>query len=122
MPLVETTILGPKDSRKGIALIDSGAQCCLINIEFADKIGVNLENSPIINFHGVAGTKSVKPAHMAKVAVQVEGMPEKFEVEAGFIESDAVSIILGQQDFFDANRIKFEKDHNIFEINPVRKK
>lgn len=43
------------------------------------------------------------------------------KVLAGFIESDAVDIILGQDGFFDRFRIKFEKDHNVFEISHSKK-
>lgn len=122
MPFVEATIFGPRDSRKGIALVDSGAEYCLINLEFAEKIGIDLSRARQIDFHGVAGHEHVKQAYIARVTIQVRGMEEKIEVEAGFIDSSAVSIILGQQDFFDQHRIKFEKDHNVFEIVSVSKK
>ena len=121
MPFVEVEVVGPRDSRRGVALVDSGAEYCLINMEFAEKLGIDLRNSRKINFHGVAGHEHVKSAHLAKVMIQISGMEEKVEVEAGFIDSSAVSIILGQQDFFDTHRIKFEKDHNTFEITQVKK-
>lgn len=121
MPFVEIEIFGPKDMRKGLALVDSGAEYCIINIEFAEKLGIDLQNSKIINFHGVAGQEHVKPAYLHKVSIKVSGM-DKIEVEAGFIDSSSVGIILGQQDFFDVNKIKFERDHNTFEVIPVKQK
>jgi hypothetical protein len=43
------------------------------------------------------------------------------EIEAGFVDSPSVSAILGQEGFFDAFKIKFEKDHNIIEITHSKK-
>ncbi|HEU0050053.1 MAG TPA: hypothetical protein VFQ43_20860 [Nitrososphaera sp.] len=34
-----------------------------------------------------------------------------------FTESPAVDILLGQEDFFECLRIKFEKDHDAFELS-----
>jgi hypothetical protein len=43
------------------------------------------------------------------------------EIEAGFVDSPAADAILGQEGFFDAFKIKFEKDHNIIEITPSKR-
>jgi len=40
----------------------------------------------------------------------------EIEVAARYIDSPHVDILLGQEDFFDKFRIKFEKDHDAFEI------
>ena len=48
-------------------------------------------------------------------------MSEEVEITAGFINSSGVVAILGQDGFFDAFRIKFERDHGIVEITPVKK-
>lgn len=39
---------------------------------------------------------------------------------AGFVDSNGVAAILGQEGFFNEFRIKFERDRGIIEINPVR--
>jgi len=43
------------------------------------------------------------------------------EIPICFVESPTVSLLLGQEGFFDKYRIKFEKDHDTFEIIPVGK-
>lgn len=45
--------------------------------------------------------------------------PKGSRVGYALIDS-GVMAILGQDGFFDAFRIKFERDHGIVEINPVR--
>jgi len=48
-------------------------------------------------------------------------MNKKIKIPVGFINSDSVGLLLGQEGFFDNYRIKFERDHNVFEITPVKK-
>lgn len=43
-------------------------------------------------------------------------------VPAWYVDSDNVNILLGQEVFFELFKIKFEKDHNAFELNPVKVK
>jgi hypothetical protein len=57
-------------------------------------------------------------AYVHKIKLQVVGIENIIEIEAGFVDSPAVDVILGQEGFFDAFKIKFEKDHNIIEITP----
>lgn len=64
-PMLQIEIFGKKGSQKFNALVDSGADYSLFNIQVAE--------------------------------------------------------LLGQEGFFDQFRIKFEKDHNIFEVTPVKK-
>lgn len=47
-------------------------------------------------------------------------MNSEIEIIAGFVSSSGVAAILGQDGFFDAFRIKFERDHNIIEINSAK--
>jgi hypothetical protein len=62
-----------------------------------------------------------RPYGAPQILVTLKGL-EPIEIDAGFIDSDAVGVILGQDGFFDQHRIKFEKDHNVFEITQVKKK
>lgn len=114
-PLIPIRILGPKGIWEGYALIDSGADRCLFNLEIAQDIGLDLSNTTIQNFGGIEGGNIKAKLHKTKL--QVLGIEEKIEVIAGFVSSNGVSAILGQEGFFDNFRIKFEKDHGIIEIN-----
>ncbi len=115
MPYVEVAVFGENDYRKGMALVDSGAEYCLINIQYAKKLGVALDDARTINFYGVAGTSEQRGAYIAEIGIQIPGM-ERTEIVAGFIDSDSVDIILGQINFFDRYTVTFAKNRNTFEI------
>ncbi len=116
-PLIQIRILGPKGAWEGYALIDSGADRCLFNLEIAQDIGLDLSNAAIQNFGGIEGGNIKAKLH--KIKLQVIGIDEKIEATAGFVNSNSVSAILGQEDFFDKFRIKFERDHGIIEVGLV---
>lgn len=117
-PYIRIRVSGSKASRVGYALIDSGADRSLFNTQIAQIIGLDLTDSPSENFGGIEGGSIKAKLHM--VSVQVIGMNEEVEILAGFTDSTGVSAILGQDGFFDNFRIKFEKDHGIIEIVPVK--
>jgi len=104
---------------EGYALIDSGADRSLFNIQIAQDLGLNFDEEQFENFGGIEG--GVLKARLHKIKVQIIGMSEEVEITAGFINSSGVVAILGQDGFFDAFRIKFERDHGIVEITPVKK-
>ena len=116
-PYIQVKLTGSKDYRIGYALIDSGADRCLFNIEIAEKLGLDLVEAPEELFSGIEGGSLKVKLH--KVKIQIVGMGEEIEVTAGFVKSSGVTAILGQDGFFDNFRIKFERDHGIVEINPV---
>jgi hypothetical protein len=115
MPLVPTTMIGPKDRRKVMALVDSGATFSIAPIKYADRLGVVLDKTKPILTYGVTGADQSKPAYPANVTLQVEGL-DPIEIPVYFMETDAFALILGQKGFFDIFRIKFEKAHGTFEI------
>lgn len=118
-PYIPIRITGLERFWEGYGLIDSGADRCLFNNKIAKDIGLDLSERNNENFAGIEGG-SLK-ATLQKVKLQIIGMNEEIEIMAGFVDSSGVSAILGQDGFFDNFRIKFEKDHGIVEITPVKK-
>lgn len=118
-PYIPIKISGPKRFWEGYGLIDSGADRCLFNSKIAEDIGLDLNEDNSENFAGIEG--GTLKAKLHKIKVQIVGMSEEIEILAGFVNSSGVSAILGQDGFFDAYRIKFEKDHGIIEITPIKK-
>jgi len=47
---------------------------------------------------------------------------QTFSTMVAFTESPSVDILLGQENIFECVRIKFEKDHDIFELSPITQK
>jgi len=113
-PIIPVTLFGPKGSVTVDALIDSGADRCLFHTDLGREIGLELEKGEKEIFGGIEGGRI--PAFRHKIQIQIVGMGEKIEVLAGFAAAPGIFAILGQEGFFDAFRIKFEKDYNVFEI------
>jgi len=99
------------------ALLDSGADKCLFHVELAKELGLNLEEGEREFFGGIEGGRIVTYIHKVQICVpDINGLAE---VWAGFADAPGVFAILGQDGFFDAFRIKFERDRNIIEITLV---
>ena len=119
-PIIPITLFGPKGSVNVDALIDSGADKSLFHIELGKEIGLNCKECRKEIFSGIAGKKII--AYVCKVQLQIRGIDKKIELLAGFADAPGIFAILGQDGFFDAFKIKFERNHNIIEITPVKKK
>lgn len=116
-PMIEIEIYGPKGSHKQLALLDSGADRSLFHIEIANVLGIDLSRGKKSGVTGITGEAE-------EIVTEIEIQPKflkRIKIPVGFIDSPYVGVLLGQEGFFDQHRIKFEKDHNIFEINPVSK-
>jgi len=117
--IVSIEVFGPKDSKIFDALVDSGADCSLFNIQVAEVLGIDLSNAKPARFTGING--QIDGYRLEKIKIKVDGFDELVEIPACFVKSPTVSVLLGQEGFFDQYRIRFEKDHNTFEITPVKK-
>ena len=73
--IVSIEVFGPKDSKNFDALVDSGADCSLFNIQVAEVLGINLLNARPARFTGISG--------------QIDG----YRLEK--IKSPTVSLLLG---------------------------
>ena len=101
-----------------LALLDSGADCSLFNSQIAEVLGVDITKGVAIKMTGINGES--QGYRLENVAIIIEGSDKIIKIPVCFIDSPTVGILLGQEGFFDQNRIKFEKDHDTFEINPVK--
>lgn len=117
-PIIDIRVLGPQGGTTVSALVDSGADHSLFHIDIAKDIGIDLNKSNIAYFRGIEGGRM--PTFLERVKIQIIGSDKTTELLAGFTDSRTVSAILGQEGFFDEYRIKFERDHNLIEITPIR--
>ena len=115
-PMVEIEIMGPNGRHKQLALVDSGADYSIFSAEIAKYLGIDLERGRTSLVTGITGRTSVV---MVDVEVKIEHLDSSM-IPVGFIDSPHVGALLGQEGFFDGHRIKFEKDHNTFEVSRVR--
>lgn len=55
---------------------------------------------------------------ISHLTFRIKDQAEQFDAPVVFIDSD-VPVLLGRERFFDQYRIKFEQDHDTYEIVPV---
>lgn len=118
-PIIPVTLYGPKGSVNVHALLDSGADKCLFSRELGEEIGLDIKNGEAELFSGIEGGKVETYLH--EIQLQFIGSNDKVDVIAGFTDACGAIAILGQDYFFDAFRIKFERDCDAIEINPSKK-
>src|SRR6266496_4691535 len=79
-------------------LLDSGADLCLFHSSIGRLLGIDVNSGPSKLIGGITGTIT---AYMHTIQVQVQGIPDKVDIYAGFTDSDQVEALLGQDGFFD---------------------
>jgi hypothetical protein len=112
-PIVEVEISRGGAGRKFLALIDSGADQITMPAAIAAALGIDRSTCRPRTMMGI--TMERTQGFVAQVAIRVPHHVEPITVPAVFIDTD-VPVLLGQEGFFDRYRIKFEKDHDTFEI------
>ncbi|MDO8654846.1 MAG: aspartyl protease family protein [bacterium] len=118
-PMVQIEVSGPAGSRKFDALIDSGADISLFNTQVAELLGFDLSKAKSRNFLGISG--GIKAHALEDIEIKIEGMDKSIKIPVSFVASSSVGLLLGQEGFFDQYQIKFEKDHDTFEIVSIHK-
>ncbi len=118
-PIVELELIGKDNTINALGLIDSGADTTLINIQYAKILGIDLESTNKKEFLGIGNSRV--NCFISSVTMKVKHFDFVITTSVAFTDSSSVDILLGQEDFFECFRIKFEKDHDTFELTPVPK-
>ena len=116
-PLIELELVGNGQTIHALGLIDSGADTTMMNLEYARVLGIDLAGATKKEFLGIGGTRVA--CFLATVGMKLKYTDHTFSTMVAFTESPSVDILLGQEDFFECFRIKFEKDRDTFELSPV---
>jgi len=117
-PIIPIRLTYKNNSLNISALIDSGADFCLFNAEIGRRLGIQIGSGKLHKFFGIEGSPIDTYFHSVKL--QVIGIDHFIITPAAFTESRGVVAVLGQVGFFDNFRVKFERDRNVIEINPVK--
>jgi hypothetical protein len=118
-PIVEIEISHGGPSRKFLALIDSGADQITMPAAIADALGIDRAACPRRSMMGI--TMQRIDGFVAPIEIRVQHQAQAFTAPTVFIDTD-IPVLLGQEAFFDRYRVKFEKDHDTFEISPAPKR
>ena len=120
-PMLELDLVGLEGNKISVlGLVDSGADTTMLHIQYATALGITLDQTKTRDVMGV-GSGKVK-VYTAPLKLKIKHFEKKVEVPAWFVDSENVNILLGQEVFFDLFRIKFERDHDTFEVSPSPKK
>jgi hypothetical protein len=117
-PVVEVEISRGGPGRKFLALVDSGADQITMPATIAEALGIDRAACRPRDVVGI--TMERVEGFVAPVMIRVQHHVEPITASVVFIDTD-VPVLLGQEAFFDRYRIKFEKDHDTFEIVPSPK-
>lgn len=112
-PVVEIIINHNGKSREYLAVIDSGADVTTMSTEVAEVFGIDWTQCVKQNLLGISG--KMQDSYIGHFDIAVKKMNETLTLPVMFTNAN-IPILLGQEGFFDYYRIKFEKDHDIFEI------
>ncbi len=94
------------------AVVDSGADTTVVNIEYAKALGITLGGEqPILGIG--KGKVSSRPG---RLPFKIKNTNFMLDVPAWYVDSENVGILLGQEMFFETFMIKFEKKQDTFEI------
>jgi hypothetical protein len=115
-PVVEVELLRGHHQRTFLALIDSGADHIMMPATIAEAFEIDRAACQRRSVMGV----SMEPidGFISHLTFQIKDQAEQFDAPVVFIDSD-VPVLLGREGFFDQYRIKFEQDHDTFEVVPV---
>ena len=114
-PVVELEISRGNHKRRFLALIDSGADQIMMPAAIADVLDIDRSACPARTSLGV----SMEPIEgfVSNLTLRIEHQMENFDAPVIFIDTD-IPVLLGREGFFDLYRIKFEQDHDTFELSP----
>jgi len=114
-PVVEVELSRGAQRRTFLALIDSGADQIMMPAVVAAVFGIDRSKCPTRASTGI----SMEPINgfVAHLDFCIEHQAESFTAPVVFIDTD-IPVLLGREGFFDFYRIKFEQDHDTFEILP----
>ena len=112
-PVVEITLAAGDVQRDFFAVIDSGADVTTMSVEVAEILGIDWKSLSRGNLLGISGV--MQRSYRGTLKLTVKALDDTFVIPVVFTEA-ALPVLLGQEGFFDRYRIKFEKDHDTFEL------
>ena len=117
-PIVMVQLSKGNQKRDFFALIDSGADQISMPAYIAELFGIREEDAQPRSMMGI--TMQAERAFVGDLEIQIQDQQRSFAAPVVFVHSE-MPIVLGRETFFDRYRIKFEQDHDTFDITPALK-
>jgi|SRR3989344_8015786 len=106
-PMINLTIIGAKKSYNCFSLIDSGTDSTMINADFAELLGIDESKCRKVKVGSVE--ELTRNGFASEIKFKVEGFEEEFKTNIIFLKDMPTAGLLGQIDFFENFKIRFEK-------------
>jgi hypothetical protein len=97
------------------ALADSGAVDCIFPASIGEILGIDVPSGHPKTYFGLAEQAASGFVHT--INLQVTGFGHWTSIEVGFIDSENITPLLGQEGFFSNYQIIFERFRKQFEVN-----
>lgn len=109
-PMYQVKFSNGTNSFWSLSLVDSGAGALMINSEFAEILGINLQLCTEIEIGGVGSAKG----YTCDISIEIEEFGIQEKVSVIFSDNLPFSALLGQDDFFSWFDVRFEKGNGKF--------
>jgi len=116
MPFISAVLYYGSRSIRVQALIDSGCTTTHIHTDIARVLGIDLNAAQEKNSSGITGTAI---GRHTRLQIEIEGHGDPFDSPVAFLNILPVSMLLGQNNFFDKFNVRFEKPKASFFIERV---
>jgi hypothetical protein len=113
-PLLQVFLRNNINLQPILGLVDSGSPDCVFPSSIAELLQIDTPSGRPFEFHGF-DLRAVN-GFVHPVQLQIAGFSHWIELDAVFLETDGLPI-LGQNGFFDAYQVLFERWARRFEIN-----
>jgi len=120
-PIIPVELNNKDKSVNYFALIDSGADYCIIDAEVGEYLGLDVTSGLHDQFGGIQNTKKLSNVYFHDITIAVGGW--NFQVSIGFSYDIAPNGygILGQKGFFDIFTVLFNYNKERIEIKEIQK-
>ncbi|MEK7133838.1 MAG: hypothetical protein AAB804_02105 [Patescibacteria group bacterium] len=100
-------------------VLDSGCSRTHIRADIAKFLGIDYQKLPKTDTHGLTGSQD---GWKAKILLEVIDHGEPFEITAIIVEKlpDPITVLLGNNDFFDKFNVRFERGRQYFYVKRVK--
>ena len=116
LPAIPIRLTCNKRHQDLYALIDSGAELCVLNSSIAKTLKIDVTKGNPLSLTGLVGGSV--PGYLHQLNLSMQGLPS-IDLLVAFTETDDPEMpILGQRGFFDNFQIRFQRYKDLIEIFP----
>lgn len=114
-PMIEVEIKNKGSSYKCLAMVDSGCDRTIVNDEVADMLGIDRSKVSKVKISGITG-EGVE-SFIYKIKIKPDKTDKFFDANVVFVPGLHMAMLLGQDNFFQKFKVRFENKKKKFYIS-----